>query len=138
MTFWSFAASMRATRSRTSRLVSTVVLTRITPALSTVITSGLLSLGGAGSDLSSFGGKFSQNVLVTMGVTIMKMIKTTNTTSTSGVMLIAGSAVLFLPFLPPPPKDTPISVSLCSDAVWLARRLLGNDLEQDTLEADTL
>src|SRR5882762_6278718 len=100
---------MRGTRSRTSALATTVVFMRITPALSTVMTSGLLSLGGGGSLLSSFGGKLSQNVLVTIGVTIMNMISTTSTTSTSGVMLMAGVADDFFLLPPPlPPNETPM------------------------------
>src|SRR3954469_11011764 len=130
---------MRGTRSRTSAFDSTMALTRIAPALSTVITRGLLSLGTTGSFLSGFGGKFNQNVLVTMGVTIMKMIRTTSTTSTKGVMLIEGNAVDFF-FLPPPPRFMPMRVRSSSSCAVarLTGDLLGNHFEQHALEADVL
>src|SRR6187431_507822 len=128
---------MRGTRSRISAFDSTVVFMRITPPLSTVITSGLLSLG-TGSAFSSFlGGRFSQNVFVIIGVTSMKMIRTTRTTSTSGVMLMAGVDVVF--FFPPPPIDIPmVLVSRLSAVSAGVAGLFCGDFEQNALEADIL
>src|SRR5688572_3045666 len=87
---------MRITRSRTSGFVRTVWLARMTPALSTVRTSGFKSLGfGLSSFFSDFG-RFIQKVRVIIVVTIMKMMSTTSTTSTSGVTLMTGAGRAFL------------------------------------------
>src|SRR5688572_24451420 len=87
---------MRITRSRTSGFVRTVWLARMTPALSTVRTSGFKSPGFGSSSFFSDFGRFIQNVRVIIVVTIMKMMRTTSTTSTSGVTLMTGAGRCFL------------------------------------------
>src|SRR6187399_2526060 len=98
---------MRGKRCAMSARFKSTLLTWTVPALSTVITSGGILLGGGGGlSFSSCLGRFSQKVLVISGVTTMKMMRITNATSTRGVTFTFGVAVLpdFLP------KDIPMAI----------------------------
>src|SRR5687768_15301196 len=66
-----------------------------------VITSCVCSDGGGGVASSTFGGTSTSSPICRIGVATMKMISSTRTTSTSGVMLISERTPP--PLLPPNP-----------------------------------
>src|SRR5215468_12382088 len=63
---------------------------------------GIGSSGSCSGGISSFScfGRCTQKFLLSSGVTTMKMMRSTSTTSTSGVTFIAGSTTFFLPPVP--------------------------------------
>src|SRR3954449_6790999 len=59
------------------------------PSVRTVITSWFCSEGGGAPVTSTFGGTSTSSPICRIGVATMKMMSSTSTTSTSGVMLIS-------------------------------------------------
>src|SRR5262245_19394627 len=94
MTLSDRAAITRETLSFKSFLSMSAPLIESVPSFFTVKTALLFSSGGA-AVFSCFG-SCSQNCFASSGVTTMKMISSTRTTSTSGVTFISGVARPFL------------------------------------------
>ena len=81
------------------------------PSFFTVRTTLLFSVGGSAAAWSCFG-SWSQNCFESSGVTTMKMMSSTSTTSTSGVTFICGVARFFFPCALP--TAMPMASSLSS------------------------
>src|SRR3954449_9239164 len=85
------------------------------PSLRTVTTSWFCSCGGGVPCTSTFGGTSTSSPICRIGVATMKMISSTSTTSTNGVMLI--SLRTPPPLLPPNPIFAPVLSAEC----WVLR-----------------
>src|SRR5437763_10461231 len=78
-----------ASRSRSAVGDATCCVLSQMPSRLTVITSWFCCDGGCGVVTSTFGGTSTSSPICRIGVATMKMIKSTSTTSTNGVMLIS-------------------------------------------------